>query len=46
MIALTAPQELYLRAEAARFGITVPDLIRRIVDHYREEKRKEQGNTP
>jgi len=29
-----------LRAEAKRIGITVSDLVRRIVDQYREAKAK------
>jgi hypothetical protein len=29
-----------LRAEARRIGITVSDLVRRIVDQYREAKAK------
>lgn len=35
---LTEPQRIYLEAEAARLGITISDLIRRIVDRYREDK--------
>jgi hypothetical protein len=37
-ITLTEPQIAYLKAEAARLGITVSDLIRRIVDQHREGK--------
>jgi hypothetical protein len=38
MIAFTEPQIQYLRGEAQRLGITVADLVRRIVDQYRESK--------
>ena len=36
-IALTRPQMAFLKAEAARLGITVADLIRRIVDQHRAQ---------
>jgi hypothetical protein len=32
------PQQAYLQQEAKRLGITVNDLIRRIIDRYREER--------
>lgn len=35
-ISFTKPQMAFLKAEADRLGITVADLIRRIVDQYRE----------
>jgi predicted DNA-binding ribbon-helix-helix protein len=35
-VVLTDPQVTYLQAEAERLGITVADLIRRIIDRYRE----------
>jgi hypothetical protein len=38
-ISLTAPQLAYLREEAARLGITVADLVRRIIDQHREGTR-------
>ncbi len=38
-INLTPPQHAYLKAEAERLGITVADLIRRIIDQHREAKR-------
>ena len=38
-IALTKPQADYLAAEAARLAIPVAELIRRIIDQYRETKR-------
>ena len=38
-VTLTEPQFAFLKAEAERLGITVSDLIRRIVDVYRETRR-------
>lgn len=38
-ISFTEPQLAFLRKEAARLGITIADLVRRIVDAYREGKR-------
>ena len=35
-VTLTEPQFAFLKSEAERLGITVSDLIRRIVDQYRE----------
>jgi hypothetical protein len=35
-VLLTDPQTAFLNAEAARLGITVADLIRRIIDQHRE----------
>lgn len=35
-IILTAKQYAFLEKEAARIGITVADLIRRIIDQHRE----------
>lgn len=35
-VTLTEPQFAFLKAEAVRLGITVSDLIRRIVDQHRE----------
>jgi predicted DNA-binding ribbon-helix-helix protein len=37
-VTLTAPQFAFLKKEAKRLGISVSDLIRRIIDQYREEK--------
>ena len=34
-ISLSQPQLAYLRAEAKRLGISVGDLIRRIIDQHR-----------
>jgi hypothetical protein len=39
-VTLTKPQETFLKAEAKRLGISVSDLIRRIIDEYREARRK------
>jgi hypothetical protein len=38
MISLTEPQDAFLKREAERLGISVADLIRRIIDLYREGK--------
>jgi hypothetical protein len=35
-IGLTKEQRAFLEREAARLGITEADLIRRIIDHYRD----------
>lgn len=37
-VTITKPQAEFLEAEAAKLGITVSDLIRRIIDQYRESK--------
>jgi hypothetical protein len=37
-VSLTEPQFQFLKAEAERLGISVSDLIRRIIDQYREGK--------
>ena len=36
MISFTEPQLTYLNTEAARLGISVPELVRRIIDEYRK----------
>ena len=36
----TDPQLVWLRAESARLGITVSDLVRRVVDRERERDRE------
>ena len=41
VISLTQPQRAFLRAEAQRLGISVSDLIRRIVDRHRETLRNQ-----
>ncbi len=38
-VVLTEPQLAFLKAESARLGITLGELVRRIVDQYREVKR-------
>jgi len=35
-ITMTEPQDVFLRIEAKRLGITVADLVRRIVDEHRK----------
>jgi hypothetical protein len=37
-ISFTEPQMAFLKREAERLGITVADLVRRIVDQHREER--------
>jgi hypothetical protein len=39
MFAIKDPQAEFLKREAEKFGITVSDLIRKIIDQYREAKR-------
>ncbi len=38
MISFTDPQMAFLKAEAQRLGIPVAELVRRIVDQYRERQ--------
>jgi hypothetical protein len=38
-LTLTVPQYEFLMAEAKRLGITVADLIRRIIDQHRETQK-------
>jgi len=37
-ISFTAPQLTYLRKEARRLGISLAELLRRIVDQFREAR--------
>lgn len=37
-IVLTDPQTAYLRKEAKRLGVSLAEMIRRIIDAYREPK--------
>ena len=37
-LTLTQPQRDFLSAEAARLGVTVSEVVRRIVDQYREAR--------
>ena len=39
MISFTDPQISYLRKEAKRLGISVAELVRRIIDRHIEAKR-------
>jgi hypothetical protein len=38
MVTLTKPQAEYLKLEAERLGITISEVIRRIIDQHREQK--------
>lgn len=38
MVSFTQPQIAFLKTEAERLGISIADLVRRIVDAYREER--------
>ena len=38
-VVFTAPQHAFLEKEACRLGISVSDLVRRIIDQYRETKQ-------
>lgn len=38
-VVLTKPQIAFLKKEADQLGITVSDLIRRIIDKYREQRK-------
>jgi hypothetical protein len=37
MVSFTEPQLKFLKAESEKLGISIPELIRRIIDQYREE---------
>jgi hypothetical protein len=39
-ITFTKPEIDYLRIEAKRLGISVADLVRRIIDQHQESQRK------
>lgn len=39
-VSLTEPQLAFLKEEAERLGISVGDLIRRIVDQYRKAQKR------
>lgn len=39
MISFTEPQLVFLKREAKRLGISVAELVRRIVDAYRQRTR-------
>lgn len=36
LISFSEPSDEYLEKESARLGISIPELVRRIVDRYRE----------
>jgi hypothetical protein len=38
MVTLTAKQDNWLQAKAERLGISVSELIRRIIDEHRQEE--------
>jgi hypothetical protein len=38
MLQFTKPQMAFLKEEAERLGISVAELVRRIIDEYREKK--------
>jgi hypothetical protein len=38
MVTLTKPQSEFLKLEAERLGVTVSEVIRRIIDQHREGK--------
>ena len=42
-VVLTEPQVVFFEAEAARLGITLGELVRRIVDQYRKAKHDRTG---
>lgn len=37
MVSFTQPQMVFLKTEAERLGIPVAELVRRIIDQYREQ---------
>jgi hypothetical protein len=39
-VTFTEPQLAFLKVEADRLGVSIADLIRRIVDRYREDRRQ------
>ena len=42
-LTLTEPQIEWIEAEAAHFGVSSAELVRRIIDAYRAEIEKERG---
>ena len=38
-ITFTEPQGVFLKVEAARLGISVAELVRRIIDQHRETRK-------
>jgi hypothetical protein len=45
-VRLTAPQLAELEREAKRLGLTVPELVRRIVDQWREQRPAQGRKSP
>ena len=39
-LSLTEPQLAFLRIEAERLGVTVGELLRRVIDQYREQREQ------
>jgi len=39
MLQFTKPQLEFLKSEAARLGLSIAELVRRIVDEYREYRK-------
>jgi hypothetical protein len=46
MVSLTKPQNEFLAAEAERLGITISDVIRRIIDDWRGQWPEAQRSAP
>ena len=42
VFAASAPQLAYIKAEAERLGTSPSDIIRRIIDAYRDDRQPEQ----
>lgn len=42
MLQFTEPQLVFLKEEAKRLGLGVAELVRRIVDAYRDAERRSQ----
>jgi hypothetical protein len=39
MVQFTEPQLDYLRKEAARLGVSISELVRRVIDEHREKRQ-------
>lgn len=46
MITLTTPQKAMVREEAHRLGISMADMIRRIIDEWRENRELRRAGGP
>jgi hypothetical protein len=42
-VTLSMPQEQFLKQESERLGLSVSEVIRRIIDKYREEREGKYG---